>query len=186
MVSRLLLVLALTAPLLVPADAAEVAGVKIDDKARVADTELSLTGAGLRKRVFFQVYAIGLYVRDPKADPISQPGPKRVQIHMLRDVGAEQFIDALADGIKANHSESEAKALEPRVKALGAAMAEIKEAKKGMTIALDWNGSATQMLVDGKASGRPIEGEDFYRALLRIWLGDKPVQDDLKKALLGT
>jgi hypothetical protein len=105
---------------------------------------------------------------------------------MLRDVGAEQFIDALADGIKANHSESEAKALEPRVKALGAAMAEIKEAKKGMTIALDWNGSATQMLVDGKASGRPIEGEDFYRALLRIWLGDKPVQDDLKKALLGT
>jgi len=30
-----------------------------------------------------------------------------------------------------------------------------------------------------------IEGEDFYRALLRIWLGDKPVQEDLKKALLG-
>ena len=29
-------------------------------------------------------------------------------------------------------------------------------------------------------------GEDFYRALLRIWLGDHPVQDDLKKALLGT
>jgi hypothetical protein len=28
-------------------------------------------------------------------------------------------------------------------------------------------------------------GEDFYRALLRIWLGDNPVQDDLKKALLG-
>ena len=27
--------------------------------------------------------------------------------------------------------------------------------------------------------------EDFYRALLKIWLGDKPVQDDLKKALLG-
>jgi hypothetical protein len=30
-----------------------------------------------------------------------------------------------------------------------------------------------------------IEGEDFYRALLRIWLGDRPVQDDLKKSLLG-
>jgi hypothetical protein len=181
MVFRLLLVLALAAPV----NAAEVAGVKIDDKVRVADTELSLTGAGLRKRVFFQVYAIGLYVRDRKSDPISQPGPKRVQIHMLRDVGADQFIDALAEGIKANHSESEAKALEPRVKELGATMAEIKEAKKGMTIALDWNGSATQVMVDGKAIGRPIDGEDFYRALLRIWLGDKPVQDDLKKALLG-
>jgi chalcone isomerase-like protein len=170
----------------VPVWAAEVAGVKIDDKARVADAELSLMGAGLRKRVIFQVYAIGLYVRDPKADPVSQPGPKRVQIHMLRDVGAEQFIDALSEGIKENHSEAQTKALEPRVKELGATLAAIKEAKKGMTIALDWTGSATQLLVDGKPAGRPIEGEDFYRALLRIWLGDRPVQEDLKKALLGT
>jgi len=115
MVSRLLLLLivllGLVVPAAVPVYAAEVAGVKIDDKARVADTELSLTGAGLRKRVIFQVYAIGLYVRDPKADPISQPGPKRVQIHMLRDVGADQFIDALSEGIKENHSEAQAKAL---------------------------------------------------------------------------
>ena len=181
MVFRLLLLLCLAGP----AFAAEVAGVKIDDKARVADTELSLAGAGLRKRVFFQVYAIGLYVRDRKADPISQPGPKRVQIHMLRDVGADTFTEALAEGIKANHSEAEAKALEPRVKQLASTSAEIKEAKKGMTIALDWNASATQVVIDGKAAGRPIEGEDFYRALLRIWLGDRPVQDDLKKALLG-
>jgi hypothetical protein len=171
--------------LALPVAAAEVAGVKIDDKTRVADTELSLSGAGLRRRAFFQVYAVGLYVQDRKADPISQPGPKRVQIHMLRDVGADTFTEALAEGIKANHSEAEAKALEPRVKQLGATIAEIKEAKKGMTIALDWNRSATQVVIDGKASGPPIDGEDFYRALLRIWLGDKPVQDDLKKALLG-
>ena len=168
-----------------PLLAAEVAGVKIEDKAQVANTELTLTGTGLRKRVFFQVYAIGLYVQDRKADPISQPGPKRVQIHMLRDVGAEQFIEALADGIKANHSEAEAKALEPRVQQLGAIMAEVKEAKKGMSIGLDWTGKETQVMIDSRSAGRPIEGEDFYRALLRIWLGDKPVQDDLKKALLG-
>ena len=37
----------------------------------------------------------------------------------------------------------------------------------------------------GIAAGTPIAGEDFYRALLRIWLGDNPVQADLKKALLG-
>ena len=168
-----------------PTFAAEVAGVKIDDQTRVGNTELALTGAGLRKRVFFQVYAIGLYVQDRKADPVSQPGPKRVQIHMLRDVGAEQFIEALADGIKTNHSEAEAKALESRVRQLGAIMAEVKEAKKGLSIALDWTGKDTQVMIDSKPAGRPIEGEDFYRALLRIWLGDKPVQDDLKKALLG-
>lgn len=168
-----------------PAFGAEVAGVKIDDKIRIGSAELTLSGAGLRKRVFFQVYVIGLYVSDRKADLVTQPGLKRVAIHMLRDVGAEQFTEALADGIRANHPEAEGKALEPRVKELGAMMAEIKEAKKGMVIALDWTGSATQLVVDGKPAARTIAGEDFYRALLRIWLGDKPVQDDLKKALLG-
>jgi len=64
-------------------------------------------------------------------------------------------------------------------------MAEIKEASKGMAISLDWTGAGTQLLVNSKPVGRPIAGEDFYHALLRIWLGERPVQDDLKKALLG-
>jgi Chalcone isomerase-like len=163
------------------------AGIAFATLATAAD-ELSLNGSGIRKRAFFQVYSIGLYL--PKKttsaeEAVSVPGPKRVEIKMLRDVSAEQFSDALADGIRANHSEADAKALEPKVKQLAATMAEVKEAKKGMAIVLEWNGKATQVLIDGKPSGAPIQGDDFYRALLRIWLGDKPVQDDLKKALLG-
>ena len=185
MASRLLL-LALLFPLCVTA--AEVAGVKIDDKTSVGSAELTLNGAGLRKRAFFQVYAIGLYLPQKGATPaavLEQPGAKRVAIHMLRDVGADAFTEALADGIRANHSEAEAKALEPRIKTLAAAIAELKEAKKGMAITLDWNGTDTRLVAQGKPVGQPIAGEDFYRALLRIWIGDKPVQDDLKKALLG-
>jgi hypothetical protein len=181
---KLLLVLLL--PL--AAGAAEVEGVKIEDKTRVGAADLVLNGAGLRKRVFFQVYVIGLYVPQKAATPaalLEQPGSKRVVIHMLRDVGADAFTEALADGIRANHSEAETKALEPRIKQLGAIMAQIGEAKKGMAIALDWDGKATQLVVEGKPAGQPIPGEDFYRALLSIWLGDKPVQDDLKKKLLG-
>jgi len=175
--------------LLIPAtQGADVAGVKIEENTKLGNADLLLNGAGLRKRVFFQVYALGLYL--PKktanaAEAIGQDGPKRASIHMLRDVGAAQFTDALADGIRENHSDAEAKALAPRIQALAAIMAEVKEAKKGMTITLDWTGSATQLGIDGRAAGKPIEGADFYRALLRIWLGDKPVQDDLKKALLG-
>jgi hypothetical protein len=169
------------------AGAAEVAGVKIDDQARVGAADLVLNGAGLRKRVFFQVYAIGLYLPQKAtsaAAVLEQKGAKRVAIHMLRDVGADAFTEALADGIRANHSEAEAKALEPKVRALGAIMAQLKEAKKGMAIALDWDGE-TRLLVNGSPAGQPIAGEDFYRALLRIWIGEQPVQDDLKKALLG-
>jgi hypothetical protein len=171
--------------LALPASAAEIAGVKVDDKTRVGNSELALTGAGLRKKLFFQVYVIGLYVADRKADLLAQPGAKRIAIHMLRDVDAEDFIEALAKGIRDNHPEADAKALEPRVQQLGAVIVAIKEAKKGMAIGLDWTGNATQVVIDGKPAGAPIAGEDFYRALLRIWLGERPVQDDLKKALLG-
>ncbi len=166
--------------------AAEVAGVKLEE--RIQPGDLVLNGAGLRKRLFFQVYAIGLYLPKKTAsaeEAIASPGPKRVAIHMLRNVGAAEFSEALADGIRANHSEAEAKALEPRVQELAAIMAEVKEARKGMAISLDFQGKEMQLLVDGKPAGRPIAGEDFYRALLRIWLGPRPVQDDVKKALLG-
>ena len=169
-------------------NAAEVAGVKIDDKTRIGSTELVLNGAGLRKRAFFQVYAMGVYVQQRSgnaATVVEQPGPKRVAIHMLRNVGADAFNEALAEGIRANSPEAEAKALEPRLKELGAIIASVGEAKKGMAILLDWTGSETQVVIQGKPAGNPIAGEDFYRALLRIWVGDRPVQDDLKKALLG-
>ncbi len=165
--------------------AMEVSGVKLPDE----DQKLLLNGAGLRKRAFFQVYVIGLYLPEKKAaaaDAIGGPGPKRVALHMLRDVNAEDFGGALNDGMKDNHSEAEMKALEPRIKQLLEAMNAMKEAKKGMRITLDWVPAAgTQLTVDGKPSGAPILGEDFYSALLKIWLGEHPVQDDLKKALLG-
>jgi hypothetical protein len=170
------------------AQAAEVAGVRIDDSVQAGGATLTLNGAGLRKLIFFNVYAMGLYL--PKkttaaAEAIAVEGPKRISLHMLRDVGAERFSSALNEGITANHTEAQLKALEPRIRELTAIMGDVKEAKKGMIITLDWNGSATQVGLDGKPAGKPIEGADFYQALLRIWLGENPVQDDLKKALLG-
>jgi len=173
----------------VTASAADVAGVKLDDKAQVESRDLVLNGAGLRTRFrVVKVYVIGLYLPEKKSDAagvLSLSGPKRAAIHMLRDVGADTFTDGLVEGLKANHSEADYKALEPRVKELSDTMTQIGEAKNGMTIALEWTGAATRLTVNGKPAGKPIAGEDFYKALLRIWIGDKPVQDDLKKSLLG-
>jgi hypothetical protein len=182
MATRLLLLLALALPL----QAAEIAGVKFEEKVRVSQAELALSGAGLRKRLFFDLYAMALYVSDPKADRVMQSGAKRVAIRMLRNVDADTFAKALVDGMRPNHDEATMKSLEPRIGQLNAIMTAMKEAKKGMAIALDWDPAAgTRVVIDGKPAGEPIEGEDFYRALLRIWLGHKPVQEDLKKALLG-
>lgn len=172
-----------------PSAAAKVAGVTLAPSVQVSGATLMLNGAGLRKRLFFKVYVAGLYVARTSAQAaelISEPGPKRVAIHMLRDVGADTFTGALREGIEKNHSAAETAALEPRVEALAAVMKEVGETKDGMNISLDWiPGSGTVIVVDGTARGKPIAGEDFYQALLRIWIGEHPAQDDLKKALLG-
>jgi hypothetical protein len=143
--------------------AAEVAGVKLPDE----DQKLTLNGAGLRKRAFFNVYVIGLYLPEKKT-------------------AAADIVNAPGDGMKDNLSEADMKRLEPQISELSGTMSRIKVAKTGMRITLDWlPGKGTQVTVEGKPTGAVIPGEDFYRGILRIWLGDNPVQADLKKALLG-
>ncbi len=170
---------------------AEVAGVTLPASEQVSAgaPALVLNGAGLRRKFIFKVYVIGLYL--PHKAPTAQQalalaGPKSIDIRMLRDVSAQEFTNALFDGLRANQDASGMKAIEPRAKRLAALMATLKEAKDGMRIALDWlPGQGTRVAVDGKPIGDPIPGEDFYRALLGIWLGPHPVQADLKSALLG-
>jgi hypothetical protein len=172
------------------AQAAEVAGVKFAEQIDgPGNAKLVLNGAGLRKRFFLDIYAMGLYLpeRLRKAEEIlTLAGPKRIVIHMLRDVSAESFTEALIDGLRKNHSDAEMVRFGPRIAQLTAIMADIKEAKEGMVIDMDWaQGDGLRLRVDSRLTGQPIVGEDFYRALLRIWLGLNPVQDDLKAALLG-
>ena len=187
---RLLLVAALFA-LAAAAHGAEVAGVTLPSSEQLAPggPKLVLNGAGLRRKFIFKVYVIGLYLPDKASkasEVLGQGGPKRLDIRMLRDVDAEEFTNALFDGLRANLQAARMKAIEPRAQQLAALMAAMKEARDGMRITLDWiPGQGTRVSADGKPLGEPIPGEDFYRALLEIWLGPHPVQDDLKRVLLG-
>ena len=183
--------LLLAALLPLAAVAADVGGIKLDDKTRLdaGGPELVLNGAGIRTRFVVKVYVAGLYLAEKKAaasDAIAVGGPKRVSITMLRDVGAQQFNEALVDGFRANNSAADVEKLKGPLDELSAIMNALGEAKKGSVIALDFvPGTGTRVQVDGAPKGKPIAGDDFYRGLLRIWLGDKPVDADLKKGLLG-
>jgi hypothetical protein len=184
LIALLLLALAL------PAFAAlEVAGVKFDDKAKVGAGDTVINGAGMRKRAFFKVYAIGLYLPQKAAsaaDAINAKGAKRIAIVTLRDLTAEQFVDALIEALKNNHDEAALKTLQPKIDQFRSTMLAIGNAPEKSVVNLDWSpDSGTRLTFNGATKGADISGEDFYRALLRIWLGDKPAQDDLKEHLLG-
>ena len=176
----------LLALLAAPAFAAEVAGVRVDDRIKLESGELVLNGAGLRTKAFFKVYVAGLYLAEKKASTdgvLALPGAKRVSMRLMRDLSAKQFTDALDEGIRDNTPAAEQEPLKARVAELTATMNALQSGKEGDVIALDWApGSGTRV---GEPRGKAIAGEDFYRALLRIWLGDNPVSGSLKKALLG-
>lgn len=181
--------LAATLAVALPAIAAEVAGVHLDDKTSLSGNELVLNGSGLRTRFMLKVYAMGLYLPSRATAPeaiAATAGPKRIQIVTLRELTAEQFADALVEGLKKNHSEADFAKLQARSDDFRNTLLSLKTAATGTRINLDWlPGSGTRLSVGNEIRGKDIPGEDFYRGLLRIWLGDKPVDPDLKNALLG-
>lgn len=181
-------VLALSASTLC-AQPAELEGVKLAPAAQVAGSPLVLNGAGLRTRAFFKVYVAALYAPQKATDAaalLAQKGPRRVVITMLRNVDADTFSGALVDGIRDNHSEAQVTALKPQIDALMGTLKQAGEAKKGDVIHLEYDpATGTQVSINGLAKGSAMAGAEFFTAVLRIWLGEKPVDSGLKKGLLG-
>ena len=173
-----------------PAQAAvEVAGVRFEDQTRVADTELQLNGAGLRSRLVFKVYAIGLYLPQKSDNPgavLAMKGARRIQIVTLRELSGEQLAEALVESMQKNLGKAELDALSARLETFRKTMLTISLAPEKTLIRLDFMPDrGTRLTVGGEQRGNDIAGEDFYAALLRIWLGEHAVQNDLRAALLG-
>lgn len=171
------------------AHALDLAGAHFDDKASVAGSDLVLNGAGIRSKLVFKVYAVGLYLpqKTDGADAVlATKGPRRIQLITLRDLTAEQLTEAFVEAITANHSEQELSKLSARIDRLRATMQSIGKAPEKTLIRLDYlPASGTRLTVGNEQKGSDIPGEDFYQALLRIWLGNSPAQSDLKEKLAG-
>jgi hypothetical protein len=169
------------------AQALELKGIKVDETAQVGGNALVLNGAGVRTKMVFKVYVAGLYLAQKTSDAnavISDTGNKRVAMHFLRELSAEKLLHAMDEGFEANNSTAEMAAVEPQMKAFRAMMTSAKAVKESDLIVLDYTEAGTQVSLNGKALGT-VEGAAFNQALLRVWLGAKPVDAALKKALLG-
>jgi len=168
------------------AGAAEVSGVKLEDKLGLGGKDLVLNGAGIRTKVVFKVYVCSLYLPSKAADlaGVLAAQPRRVQLNLLRDLSADDLAGALADGIKDTNSAEQVAAVKPQTDQLLSIMKSVGQAKTGDVVTMDFVGSETRVGFNGQSKGT-IAGEPFNAALMRIWLADKPVQADLKKALLG-
>ncbi len=170
------------------AQAREIADVTIPQTISIPGVEqsLSLNGAGIRYKFFFKIYIAALYVTQPshKADDIiNSKAPKRMLMHFLYDeVPLEKLVDGWNEGFEDNLSEAEQKSLAADIKGFNQMFESLKA---GDVVELDYlPGKGTRVTIRGVEKG-VIKGAEFNRALLKIWLGDEPVTEELKEALLG-
>lgn len=169
--------------LAVPAMGLEIAGLQIPDS---LNNGLQLNGAGIRHKFFFKIYIAEFYLEQPastSAEALDSPGRKRMTMHMLYDeVSREKLIDGWNDGFTGNLTKVQRKALAQRIAAFNGMFDDVHE---GEEIILDYTPEGgTTVSIAGKDRGT-IAGADFNRALLSIWLGPRPVDENLREALLG-
>ena len=105
---------------------------------------------------------------------------------MLVEVDTEEFVKAFDKGIARNSPPAELPLLAERMARFDALLRAIGKVRKRDVVDLDWlPGRGMQFTLNGQPRGAPIPGEDLYAALLRIFVGERPADPELKIGLLG-
>lgn len=169
--------------------AATIVDQTFDDRIQLAETPLVLNGLGTRSVAWLHGYAAGLYLQRKAANTaqvIADKGPKRIQIRMMLDVDAKEFTKAIHVGIERNCDEAERAALKERIETFAASVDAVGKLHKGDLINLDYLPARGMVFtLNGTPRGNPLPGDDLYDGILKIFLGEKPVDRKLKAGLLG-
>jgi hypothetical protein len=156
---------------------------------KLADTALQLNGVGWRAVAWVRGYAAGLYLpkkAGTEAQVVAQTGAKRLQLRLVQEVDAEEFVKAFVKGVNRNTPPADVAQLGERVTQFSAVIRGLGKLKKQDVIDLDFiPGKGLVLSRNGTARGTPVPGEDIYAALLRCFIGIKPTDPELKIGLLG-
>lgn len=152
-------------------------------------TDTVLNGTGVRAVAWFKGYAVGLYLPQratTAAQALVQAGPKRLQLRMLQDVPAAEFVKALNKGMERNSTAEEWPRLAPRVQRFAEQITASGAVRKRDVVDLDFDPARGLLFArNGKLVAEPIPGADFYAALLRAFIGDHPYDERMRAGLLA-
>ena len=166
--------------LLVGITATEISGTTFADSADLAGVTVPLRGTALQRwKVVFRVHTTGWW-QDP-ATAVEADVAKRLELHYFHDISVADFITATDLGFKRQCSDVEFQALKPRIDRWNALYANIKEGQRYRITYIP--GSGTELAKDGVSLGT-IEGADFGKYMIGIWIGEKPVEAGHRKDLI--
>ena len=175
--------LALAALLALPA-ASDAARERAPQQVTIGDRTLVLNGTGTRSKLGISIYRAALYVEAKSSDPAMLLAPdrsRRMSLHVVRDVPREPMEKATRWTFERNAGERMS-SLQARLDAFVALLVDLHPGDRfEMTFV---PGVGTTVAVRGAEVG-VIAGADFAEVLFSIWLGERPVQESLKRDLLG-
>lgn len=156
---------------------------------RLADTELRLNGSGVRHRVVVKVYEMALYTPSPVTTTeqlLALPGPKRLSFVALRELPGTDLGLAFLKGLSANSTKEQVQ----KYTAATSRLIEIFSAKPkllpGESFGMEFiPHKGTQFYIANQPQGDPVGDEEFFKMVLRIWVGPSPADYLLRDRLLG-
>ncbi|WP_338840728.1 chalcone isomerase family protein [Flavobacterium ginsenosidimutans] len=165
----------------------EVNGVSVPRKIEFQGKPLQLNGAGGRSKMWLEVYVQALYLSQLTQDPqfiIDSDTEMAVRIEITSSmVSSNKLTKAMNTGFEKSAG-ANLEQLRPRIEQLKSFLSDAITEKDVFVLAynpLDQNVYVSKNeVLKGK-----IPGFDFKKALFGIWLSDKPVDETLKKHLLG-
>lgn len=170
------------------AQAVEMGGVVLPDSVHLGNHNLVLNGVGVRSKYIFDLYVVALYLSARKTSTsavLADTNEKRIAIHLLREIRSEDLLYGLQTGLENNNTDEALQAMKDAMHDFKAVFNQMGIMEKGDVIWLDYlPGKGTRVTVNGVMRGN-IPSDEFNGALLKIWLGEKPAQKDLKLKLLG-
>jgi hypothetical protein len=181
MVAGMRILLALLVAL--PAVAKEREGVVAPPTIQVEGRPLQLAGMGLRKKLWVKVYLASLYLEGPSEDAvqvIASDQIKRVQMNMLRDLERGKIVEAVQQGFEKNSGPQMPRLQERLDRFLRA----IPDLRGGQTIVITYLPGRGTVIKPGSGEEVSLPGKDFADALFSVWLGQNPVDGELKREML--
>lgn len=155
----------------------------------VQGTTLQLNGAGTRFKAVFKVYDMALYTARKVStanELLALSGPVRLQFVALRELPGTELGRLFLKGA----AENSPKETVQRHTLASARLIEVFSGRAkmlpGEPFAMEYvPGKGTTFFILGKPQGDPVGDDDFFRMVLKIWVGAAPADFMLKDALLG-
>ena len=156
-------------------------------KIKQDNTELTYNGGGIRKKLMFKVYVSGLYLPEKSKNAVEVLGADKTQAVRLVITSGMINSNNMSDAIQEGFDKSLKGNSKPLQNQITSFIATFKsEPIKEGDIFEMWYvpGVGVKSYKNGVYKSTTA-GLDFKKALFGIWLSDTPVDEDLKKSMLG-